>query len=362
MKRPIEVFSVGIDFIQVVFRRRGDHLLRLGEQTIPVSGPLAVATFTDLSPATNYSISVGGRRSAIARTLVRPPGELLARVATVSDTHIGEIGFLHWPRLWSQPNRTRFDDAHPVWALRAAADEIRAWSPDAVAVKGDVSHRDSAAEFRLAISILQTIGAPLLAGQGNHDGGNHRGCDAVAVAAELGMQFDQGVVRHDVRGAAVLMVESTIAGRSSGSIASHTTKARAAIDPAIPTLVFMHHQLMRWPFATYFPVGVPKPEADEFLRQIGAVSKRILVSSGHSHRNRSRRFEGIPVTEVGSTKDFPGVWAGYEVYEGGVVQSLRRIADPRVLTWTESTRKSMARAWGFWSPGRLKDRCFTHPW
>ena len=41
------------------------------------------------------------------------------------------------------------------------------------------------------------------------------------------------------------------------------------------------------------------------------------------------------VTEVGSVKDHPGTWAGYLVYEGGIVQTVRRIMDPTALAWTE---------------------------
>ena len=45
------------------------------------------------------------------------------------------------------------------------------------------------------------------------------------------------------------------------------------------------------------------------------------------------------VTEVGSTKDHPGTWAGYLVYEGGIVQTVRRIMDPTALAWTERARE-----------------------
>lgn len=362
MKRPIEIFSVGTDFIQVVMRADGPHELRVGDETQALDGPIGVATFGDLTPGTRHDVMFDGRPVARPSTLPLPSGALLAKVATVSDTHIGETGFLHYPRMRSQPRGARFAEAHPVWALRAAAGEIDAWAPAAVVVKGDLSHTDSAEEFELAIEILHSIRAPLIAEQGNHDGGNHQDCDAVAVAAGLGLTFDRGVVSHRVGAANVLMVESNVVGKSSGSVRAHTTAAVAAIDPSVPTLVFLHHQLARWPIPTFIPVGVHQPEANEFLRSISGASTRLLVSSGHSHRNRARRSHGIPVTEVGSTKDFPGVWAGYEIYEGGIVQSLHRITDPRVLAWTESTRRAMFGTWGLWSPGRLDDRSLSYRW
>ena len=61
-------------------------------------------------------------------------------------------------------------------------------------------------------------------------------------------------------------------------------------------------------------------------------------------------------------KDYPGTWAGYLVYEGGIVQTVRRIMDPAALAWTERTRRNAMGAWGRWSPGRLTDRSFSHPW
>jgi Icc protein len=68
------------------------------------------------------------------------------------------------------------------------------------------------------------------------------------------------------------------------------------------------------------------------------------------------------VTEVGSTKDYPGVWAGYKVFEGGIIQLVRRTSDPDVMAWTEATRRAVNGQWRRWSPGRMADRCFTVDW
>ena len=65
------------------------------------------------------------------------------------------------------------------------------------------------------------------------------------------------------------------------------------------------------------------------------------------------------MTEVGAPKDHPGVWAAYELYEGGIVQTVQRIADPRTLAWSEHVRTTVLGLWGHWSPGRLGDRCTT---
>ena len=86
------------------------------------------------------------------------------------------------------------------------------------------------------------------------------------------------------------------------------------------------------------------------------------MSTGHSHRHRRHRRFGINVTEVGSTKDFPGTWTGYAVHEGGIRQVVRRISDPTCLPWLDHTARAGGGFWGVWSPGELEDRCFSLAW
>ena len=86
------------------------------------------------------------------------------------------------------------------------------------------------------------------------------------------------------------------------------------------------------------------------------------MSSGHTHRNRIRRHRTAVLTEVGSPKDHPGVWAGYELGSDGVRQTTRRISRSDCISWTERTRAIVGGVWGRWSPGLLQDRCITHEW
>ncbi len=68
------------------------------------------------------------------------------------------------------------------------------------------------------------------------------------------------------------------------------------------------------------------------------------------------------MTQVGSTHDYPGTWAGYVAHDGGLRQVVRRIVAPDAIAWTERTRHVLFGLWGRWSPGRLQDRCFTLRW
>ena len=71
-----------------------------------------------------------------------------------------------------------------------------------------------------------------------------------------------------------------------------------------------------------------------------ARQRSILgYAAGHTHRHRVRRVAGgIPTIEVGCVKDFPGTWAEYRVYEGGVMQVVHRISSPDALRWSERCR------------------------
>ena len=66
----------------------------------------------------------------------------------------------------------------------------------------------------------------------------------------------------------------------------------------------------------------------------------IGYAAGHTHRHRVRRMviSGAPSIEVGCVKDFPGTWAEYRVYEGGVMQVVHRISDPAALRWSNRCR------------------------
>jgi Icc protein len=83
--------------------------------------------------------------------------------------------------------------------------------------------------------------------------------------------------------------------------------------------------------------------------------------AGHSHRNSVRRLPAtgdVPWAEVGATKDYPGVWAEYRIYEGAVMQVVHRISSPEALAWTDRTRSMFGGLYPSYSFGSIEDRCF----
>ena len=72
----------------------------------------------------------------------------------------------------------------------------------------------------------------------------------------------------------------------------------------------------------------------------------------------------IPSIEVGCTKDFPGTWAEYRVYEGGVMQVVHRISSAAALSWSNRCRmiySDFGIDYQTYAMGTLGERCFIFP-
>jgi predicted phosphodiesterase len=204
---------------------------------------------------------------------------------------------------------------------------------------------------------------PVHAVLGNHDVGS-KSVDGRAALARYGYEIPTVPVCVELPGIRVVLAHTADAGQSRGAIdaAQRERIAELVGETGGPAFLGMHHYVDLLPMPTRYPVGIRREPGRALLQAVAATNPNTFVSTGHTHRNRRTRRFGIPITEVGSTKDYPGVWAGYAVYEGGIRQVVRRIGDPACLAWTERTKSSLAGLWRYWSPGRLSWRCFTHRW
>ena len=95
-------------------------------------------------------------------------------------------------------------------------------------------------------------------------------------------------------------------------------------------------------------------------------SNVVAYAAGHTHRHRVRPMarSGVPSIEVGCTKDFPGTWAEYRVFEGGIMQVVHRMSSPEALAWSESCRhlySDFGIDYETYALGSLADRCFVIP-
>jgi predicted phosphodiesterase len=295
------------------------------------------------------------------RTLAPPPGEELFRFATVSDLHIGADAFGFRNTMREEPEPA---EPHPVRCTRAAMTELTAWGAQLMLIKGDLTHKGREREWREIGSLLAKATIPVEMMPGNHDHyGKALDPDPYEALDHLGHAMTRHVASRDVPGLRIVMVDSTDAPRGGGHVRHHQAAVVAELRASDrPALITMHHHTQRMPLATFWPPGIPSQEAARFLGAVAAVQPATFVSSGHTHRHRRRYVGPLVLTEVGSPKDFPGVWAGYVVHEGGIRQVVRRITQPDLLAWTDFTAGAVLGAWGLWSPGLLGHRCFSHTW
>lgn len=291
------------------------------------------------------------------RTLPRP-GELLCRFATVNDVHFGETecGLMEGVDLGPVFRSSEGDDPYPEVMNRGAIAEMAAIDPAAVLVKGDLTADGTEAEYRQFVAAYEpAFGDRLHFVRGNHD-------------VDHGEIFaDRAPLVVELPGVVAAMIDTTLPFKASGRVAPETLAwldELARHDDDRPVLVFGHHQ----PWSPenpkrsidYFGIN---PDDSVALVELVARRPRIVgYFAGHTHRNRVRRFirtGGVPWVEVACVKDFPGTWAEYRVFDGGVLQINRRIATPEALAWSERTRGMFAGLYGDYAFGAIDDRCFA---
>jgi 3',5'-cyclic-AMP phosphodiesterase len=324
-----------------------------------------------LTPATTYDVvaRAAGVPPFVAgrfRTLASPGGRLLYKFATVSDVHIGERVFGVLYRIHDAEERpaTICENTYAARALRAAIDEATVWGAELLVVKGDLTNTTSPAEVRDVGRLLAASPIPVEAILGNHD--NNFGVDARALLEQHGIAISWQPRALDVPGLRLVLM-STASGNPRfhrGELAPEMSAkiARLVSESAGPAWVTLHHPYEKFRARTVYPPGLPYAEGREFLNALVGAKRDTFVTFGHRHRNRRYDYGPLVITEVGSTKDYPGVWAGYKVYEGGLIQVVRRISRPDVISWTEATRRAVNGQWRRWSPGRLTARCFAVDW
>ena len=311
-------------------------------------GPVAIR-IKGLTPDTSYEH--GG---AVFRTLPRPPGPRLATIATVNDLHFGEtecgviegLEAVVGPILRAPPGALPY----PEVMNRAAVAEIGAIEPDAVVAKGDLTTYGTDQEYEAFLDCYWPVfGGRLHWIRGNHDGR----------LAEFGPQ------EVAMPGVILAILDTTIPGWPSGRLPAEQLEWLDELGARAdrPVLVFGHHHCWdpgsRSRPATYFGIN---PDDSEGLVEV--VARRPALSgyfAGHTHRNRVRRFPPtgrVPFVEVACVKDFPGSWAEYRVFEGGILQIHRRIASPAALAWSESCRAMVDGLYPAYAFGSVADRCF----
>ena len=306
-----------------------------------------VVRHDDLEPDTDYE-----RDGVTFRTLPRPPGERLSTVATVNDLHFGETvcgvmaGVDLGPPMRAEPG----EPPYPETMNRAAAAEIAARAPDAVVAKGDLTTTATADEFAAFVDCYGSVfGDRLHWVRGNHDvrdGGAVEGGPTAEVA---------------LAGAVLALLDTAVVGRAGGALSADQLEWLDELGHRAdrPVLVFGHHPLAD---AARDSFGLTPADSEALVAVVARRPALLGYFAGHTHRNRVRHMSAtgdVPWVEVSATKDFPGGWAEYRIFEGGVLQVFHRISTPEALAWSERTRAMFGGLYPAYSFGALEERCFA---
>ncbi len=299
-------------------------------------------------------------------TLARPSGDLRCVFTTVNDVHFGELSAGQIDDLEQGPIRRTLPGAEPYPEVmnRSAVAEMSAIDPAAVIVKGDLSLDGTGEEWAAFENCYrEPFGDRLHVVRGNHDSYRHQ--EAYA-----------GDQRIDLPGITIALLDTAIPGATTGNITTEQVDWLDALaaEATKPVIAMGHHQ--QWIAGTSADPSESKrsddyfglhPDASDRLDEVCARRTSIVgYAAGHTHRHRVRTMtmSGAPSIEVGCTKDFPGTWAEYRVFDGGVMQVVHRMSSPEALAWSEPCRalySDFGVDYGSYALGALTDRCFVIP-
>ncbi len=320
------------------------------DEAVVHDGPVA-RVHAGLTPDTHHDLD------GFSFTTLPAPGERLATFATVNDVHFGETqcGVIEGVELGPIFSTEPGDDPYPEVMNRGAVGDIAAIDPDAVVVKGDLTNRGSREEYQ---DFLDCYGGAF-GDRLHHVRGNHDGYHGETFASDAPFAVE-------LAGLTLAVLDTTIPLDTPGRVTAEQLEwlADLASDATQPVMVFGHHHVWDPGSAvrpdTYFGIN---PDDSERLVDVVAAHPRIVAySAGHTHRNRVRRFPATgdtPWAEVACVKDFPGTWAEYRVFEGGVLAIHRRISSPEALAWSEKTRDMYGGTYFEYAFGALADRCYA---
>ncbi len=359
----IEVFAVESNAAQVLVRSDAAtvHTRLIGEGNAEIATPsvggVAVVEVRGLRPETAHTLGFtsdrGDTLEQVSFTTRHSLGDIRSRFATISDIHLGLEQF--------GVGRKLTDDGATPYAFRcaqAAIEEALAWGAELLIVKGDLTDTGGTAEWALAERLFRGIDVPILFTPGNHDVTRKQEVTPKEGSSSLGL-VHAPVQIHDLSGVRIVVADTSRDRRGTGDIARVGAEVLESVKDAGPVFLAFHHNIERTPVPWFWPAGISSSNARPVIKDLANANAQTFMSSGHTHRNRLHWLgpsRAIPYTEVSATSDYPGVWAGYEVSDLGIRQTVRRISEPSALAWTERTRSVLGTVWPRWSQGRLHDR------
>ena len=316
-------------------------------------------------------------------TLTPPGGRHLFDFALMNDTHVGEgcagtavndpLMGNSIPPCFSAPDYAGRMD-------RAMVDEISRKRIGLTIINGDVTAEARPAELAEAQAIFGKLPGTVLIGRGNHDrvhtDAAHASCRPDDDCFRATFYPDRAPGRiygsTDYHGYHFVMLDS-VSGSSTGDLTDAAQNAWLATDLAAhrnePTFIFFHHPVSEYGDAFEDePVifGVPPwAGGTQFLQTVAANPQVVGVLQAHTHRNfntySAESGSRTPFIENGTSKEYPGGYSIFSVYQGGYTRSYFRPADCEFCReWTQTTRGEYFGLAPQYMLGSLGTRNFTH--
>jgi 3',5'-cyclic-AMP phosphodiesterase len=304
-----------------------------------------------LSPGRDYQLA------GVPFRTTEDLGELHCVFATGNDVHFGEttcgkVGDGAGQEVFSVADG---EPPYPeVMSIAVVADVARL-APAAVVVKGDLTNDGVDEDYDRFLRVWgDAFGARLVHVRGNHD--CYRGQNFAAWPCQA----------RRLEGVTLAVLDTARPHEVGGFVDDDQLEwldelGRTADQPVV---VLGHH-----------PVWIPGSErrtesylamaAEDSARLVEVLARRRSLTSylaGHTHRNQCHWMGGMPFVEVACVKDFPGGWAEYRVYDGGIAQVFHRAQAPDAVAWAERTRAMFGGYYGPFAMGALSDRSFVIPW
>ena len=240
---------------------------------------------------------------------------------------------------------------YPELMNGAVVDEMLELDPDVVVVKGDLTDTGRAEEYEAFLACYGRLGDRLRHVRGNHDAMRD------PELARRGRAVRGAPRRGRARGARHRGARAG-RGRAAGG-AARLARRPGRRRRRIPCSCSRTTRAT----TTTSDYGLPLADHEALLAVVARRENIVGYLAGHTHTNRVVRYAptgAVPFVEVACTKDYPGAWAEYRIYEGGYTQVMRRVAAPEAREWSELGRTMIQGIYRDLVLGTLADRCFAH--
>jgi 3',5'-cyclic-AMP phosphodiesterase len=351
------------------------------------------AEASGLNPGTQYfyELTSGGIPEPLSTTnpgslttLVPPPGQHLFDFAVIADNHIGEQCSGSATSQGGESIPPCFPaSAYPDYAKRMTEAEVAEVNARGIGLIVDNADSTSHGDYEQSIEAKQLFDeftGDWHAVRGSHDRpqgsadprcGPDNDCFRTVFfperqAGRIYYSFENG-------GYHFVALDSAKPTDGSGDLtdAAQNDFLKSDLDQAKlqgkKTIVVFHHPVSEYATTTSFPPLIFGVRADQgqqdFLDLLAGYPNVIAVLNSHTHRNfvsYSPQTGNTPYIESGPTKEYPGGYSIFRVYEGGFMRNFYRLGCAFCREWTSVTRGEYFGLYPLYTLGTLSARNFSH--